>query len=262
MHPYRSGLPIRLGPVTLIGNLFSAIERNKTSLKTVCPEHKCFVHQQIICDDGDHEVSRATALKGKITTDGLRIFDAGEIPSFERNEVIDLTPVPADSLETQTTNGDSLFYISVKEKVGSEDPWLVFRELASDSKTAYVASVALRTGRKSLYRLIVFNDYLALQQLRFPGNIREHPETPETESTKATVKEFVKLAKQLADNSRKEWNDFDSADDYETRIEAFVSQGELVEIPESAKKKEGTKAAPVAMSTEDMMAQMKVSLED
>ena len=262
MHTYRSGLPIRLGPLTLIANLSSAVEpANRSGLKMVCPDHKTFVHQELHCDEGtNHEVARDATLRGAITEDGMRIVNPQETPRFEASPTFDVIPVPADDLDTHTARDKSVFYVLPKPKTGSEEAWLTFRKLVEDKKTAYVVNGAIRSGKKNLYRLTEFNGYLALQQLKFPSAVREAPPIPESDAAKSTVNQFVKLAKQLAEQAKVEWDKFDSVDEYEERLNEYITSGELVDAPEGTKKKKGDGGTKLTGKPEDMLDALKAHL--
>lgn len=258
MHTYRSGLPIRLGPITLIANLSSAVDAAEgTGLRMVCPEHKCFVHQQLMCDDGDHEVSRESSLRGAETSEGLRIVNPAELPIFEASETFDIVAVPSADIDTHTAPDTSVFYVLPKPKTGSDEAWLVLYDLVQSRDTAYVVTGAIRKGKKSLWRLTTFNGYMALRQLKFPSQVREAPPIPTSDTAKATLNSFKKLAKEFSAKSMVEWGNINSTDEYKDRLAEFVAQGELVEAP--ARTKESA-AATQGSSAVDVMEALKEAL--
>ena len=257
MGTYRN-IPITLGPVTLYAALSSAFDKSNSGLKMVCPEHDSFVHQELKCDEGDHLVNRFETRRGIVTEDGLRIL--ASVPKHEATEKLVMTPIPAAELESNTVPGDSIYYVKVKEKSGGQDQWLIFDELVRDKKTAYVVKAALRKGRESLYRLTIFNGYLALQQIRFPESVREHPEKPSTNTPKKTIKEYVSLAKQLSNATEVDWDKFDSSDEFEKKMNEAIASGELVGVPASA-----ASSAPKStksMSAVDMMEALRLAVND
>jgi len=228
----------------------------------VCPDHKTFVHQELHCDDGsNHEVPRDTTLRGAITEEGLRVINPQETPRFEASPTFDVIPVPADDLDTHTAQDKSVFYVLPKPKTGSEEAWLTFRKLVEDKKTAFVVNGAIRSGKKNLYRLTEFNGYLALQQLKFPSAVREAPATPESEASKATIGQFVKLARQLTEQAKVDWSKFDSVDEYEERLKEYVDSGELVDAPEGGKKEKKDTGTKLSGKPEDMLDALKAALE-
>ncbi|RKX65904.1 MAG: hypothetical protein DRP42_04105 [Tenericutes bacterium] len=188
----------------------------------------------------------------------MRILAA--VPKHEATEKLVMTPVPADDLESNTVPGDSIYYVKVKEKSGGQDQWLIFDELVRDKKTAYIVKAALRKGRESLYRLTIFNGYLALQQIRFPESVREMPEIPTTATPKKTIKEYVSLAKQLGGATKVEWDKFDSTDEFEQKMNEAIAQGELVDVPASAAT--NTPKATKSMSAIDMMESLRIAVDN
>jgi non-homologous end joining protein Ku len=229
----------------------------------VCPDHKTFVHQELHCDEStNHEVARDTTLRGAITEDGMRVINPEETPRFEASSTFDLVPVPADDLDTHTARDKSVFYVLPKPKTGSEEAWLTFMELVRDKKTAYVINGSIRAGKKNLYRLTEFNGYLAIQQLKFPSAVREAPPTPETDATKATLKQFLAITKQLSEQQSVEWTKFDSVDEYEDKLKEFIDAGELVDAPEGAKKEKKNTGTKMSGKPEDMIAQLQQALEE
>jgi non-homologous end joining protein Ku len=224
----------------------------------ICPEHKSLVHQELHCDDAEHEVDRNATLRGQITEEGIRIIDPEEIPQFDASETFDLVAVSADDLETYTSPDRSVYYVLPKPKSGSDTVWHVFYDLVGNKKVAYVVNGSLRKGRRSIYRLTHFNGYLALRQLKFPADVREAPEMPEATETKKVLTEFKKIAKEFSDSAMVNWEQFDSEDEYKDRINEFLSRGELVDAPAKAKK-DGSESS--GNSTEDMMAALKDAIK-
>ena len=257
MGTYRN-IPITLGPVTLYAALSSAFDKSDSGLKMVCPDHESFVHQELKCDEDDHLVNRFETRRGAVTEDGMRIL--ASVPKHEATEKLVMTPVPAAELESHTVPGDSIYYVKVKEKSGGQDQWLVFDELVRDKKTAYIVKAALRKGRESLFRLTIFNGYLALQQIRFPESVREHPEVPTTATPKKIIKEYVSLAKQLGNATAVAWDEFNSTDEFEQKMNEAIAAGELVDVPASAVT--NTPKASKSMSAVDMMDALRVAVND
>jgi non-homologous end joining protein Ku len=79
-----------------------------------------------------------------------------------------------------------------------------------------------------MWRVTVFRDYLVLQELIFPDQITDTPEKVDFKVDAATTK----LVGEFVENLMTSWDDLDTTDTMEERIEKWLVSGEIIERPE------------------------------
>ena len=234
MSSYRTGISLNVGPMTLIADMQTVVpSAQKTSMKLVCPTHKSFVHQVYECDAEEHQITYQEALRGVETEKGVRVVPQETIPQVEKSEALSFVGVPLESLEANTISTGKMYYVSPSKKGGNGDMWNVLHELVSSEETAFVTQGALRKGRATIFRLTLFQDYLTIQALAFPDNIREAPVVPEIGEDKTTLKQWTTAAQSFAAATAVKWSEFDTEDEYEKGLLGLLETGELVEQEET-----------------------------
>lgn len=249
MSSYRTGIGINLGPMALVADLSTVVPSTKnTSMKMVCPDHKSFVHQEYVCDEGEHPVIYQEALRGVPTATGIRIADPRELPNLqvEKAESLSFVGVPKESIDSNTIPSGQMYYVSPAKKGGNNDMWNVLHQLTTDENLAFVAQGALRKGRARIYKLTLFQDYLILQAVEFPDNIREAPPIPTSKESAETLKTWEDAARSFATATAVQWDKFDATDAYEKNLTSFIESGELIEQSGDELSDESSAAAQIA----------------
>lgn len=227
MGSYRKGLLLTLGPLRAAVDLDAVAPAQRSTLKRLCPEHHLQLHQRYECDEGPHLVSAYVTGQPQ-PEGGWKIVEPDSKPKVEAAKVLELTPVPAQELESNTFEGESVYYCK-PSSVGDQLNWELFRRSLT-TKVAFVARGAMRSGSsEKLWRLETFRDYLVLREIVFPETIRPTPEIVEMKIDRETGT----LVRSFIDSKLTEWDEFDSANVLQQRIDEWIGQGTDVETAES-----------------------------
>ncbi len=226
MGSYRKGLTLSLGSIVQTQvDLQAIIPAKRSGLRLLCPEHHIPLKQQYRCynDEEGHVVTEA--VKGAQVPEGWKIVQEGDRPQHLATKGLELIPVPAKDLDSQTVLGSGFYYCQPSSTIGLES-WAVFQRILSKGKVALIARGALRQGAEKIWRLTVFRDYLALQELVFPEEIRSTPEQVDVKVSRPVQQ----LVDQFVDQLLVDWDKFDSKDHNKEEIQKWLDAGELVEV--------------------------------
>lgn len=213
MQSVRSGFVLNFGLVSTPVDLYSVIpSKKKSSTKTLCEKHKVPIKQVYRCPVD--EVLQPITIKGIEVTKGKFVI-LEEVEDIEADNEIDFVVVPTSGLETSTVTGEGFYYLS---PIGNSKPWEVLYRVTKDKKRTLIGQTALRKNSRKIYKLVIFNDYLALQELIFPEHIRQAPEIEHPKLEKG----LLAMAKKVADQMEIEWDKFDSIDDGLKRFQALI----------------------------------------
>lgn len=229
MGSYRKELLLSLGLVTAQVDLHAVAPSKTSGFHRYCKEHKVRVKNRVWCPEGSkdgHEVEYANIVSGMETAESVKLVDPQSKPEFPKDERLQLVPVPVSELTGFPQGG---FYYCAPSSPATVDTWAVFKAVLEKNKVAFVAKGQLRNGDRKLWRLVVFNNYLALQELRYPEDVRS---TPEQVNVKPS-REHLKLFNQLIEQSMSTWEAFGPTDENKARIEQWLTDAEVVEKPQS-----------------------------
>lgn len=207
MGSYRKGLMLSLGLVTTQVDLHSVAEPKRSPLHRYCAEHHARLEQQYICKAEGEVVS--DYVQGAEGPSTIRLVEKDDKPEFLKDEKLELTPVPVKDLEAHTFPQGGMYYCQPSSAATSE-AWSLFKQVLDKHKTAFIAQGSLRNGERKLWRLMVFNDYLVLQELRYPEAARPVPGVQwgsEFSTLPKPSREHSKLMNQLVEQAAKPWGD-------------------------------------------------------
>lgn len=245
----RSGFALNLGLVSLPVDLYSVIpSKKKGDTRTLCKEHMQPINQVYICPVDAKQ--KPETVKGVEQGKGKYILPREEDSesSIERDEGVNLVAVPTDELRKATVTTDKLYYLT-PHKSESVETWEVLFRLAQDKKRTLIGQAALRKNSRKIYQLIVFSDYLTLQEIEFPEHIREAPEIEHPKVSKA----LMGLAKQVLTAKTIDWAEFDADDEGLRRFRDRIEGGKTIVID--------TATGASTDNVVDLMAALKASVE-
>jgi non-homologous end joining protein Ku len=248
MGSYKKGLLLSLGLVKVQVDLHSATADNQSPFKRLCPEHKSLTKNRIWCEEGDHQVLFQDAISGAPTADGYRLVHKGDKPEFLASPELELTPVPAVELEEHTYPSGGTYYCL--PSAPTAEAWAVFRAVLAKRKIAFVAKGQIRNGQQKLWRLMLVNNYLTLQEITYPENVRA---TPEVVNVKPS-REHLRLMQSLVDQATVSFTDMDLTNDNAPLIAKWIASGELKAVSDS-------KVEPVAAQILDLKEALAKSVE-
>lgn len=226
MGSYRKGLLLSLGPLRAAVDLNTVAPEKRSGLKRLCPTHYIPLHQRYECSEGPHLVDEW--VNGMEQADGgWKVVDPEEKPSVDAVRVLELTPVPTAELEANTFEGRSTYYCE-PSSIGDHLNWELFRR-ALKGKMSFVARGAMRRGGEKLWRLELFRNYLVLREIMFPETIKPAPEAPDVRVDKETSL----LVKKFIDTKSTEWENFDSEDTLQHKVDEWLSAGTEKESKET-----------------------------
>lgn len=228
MGSYKKGLLLSLGLVKVQVDLHSTKASNQSPFKRLCPKHEATTKNRIWCEEGDHEVTFADAISGAPVSGGYRIVTKTSKPEFLASEELELTPVPVTELEAATYPSGGTYYC--QPSAPTTEAWAVFRAVLAKRKVAFVAKGQIRSGQQKLWRLNLINDYLVLQELAYPENVRATPEVVDTKVSR----EHLKLMQSLVDAATVGFDKLDTADANAPRIAEWIASGELKTVADTS----------------------------
>jgi DNA end-binding protein Ku len=160
-----------------------------------------------------------------------------------------------DGSDISTLYFDTPYYLAPTKQ--GEKAYAILRDILSDTGKVGIAKVVIRT-RQHLAALIVEDDRLVLQLLRFAHELRSPDEldVPDTsakgaKAAKPTARE-LEMAKQLVSSMIEKWKPEQYHDEYRddllARIKRKAQHGDIEDVPESetAPKKTGAKVIDLA----------------
>ncbi len=206
------------------------------------------INQVYICPVDDEQ--KPETVKGIEQGKGKFILPREEDSEtcIEKDEGVSLVAVPTDELRRATVTTDKLYYLT-PHKSEALETWEVLFRLAQDKKRTLIGQTALRKNSRKIYQLVVFNDYLTLQEIEFPEHIREAPEATHPKVSKA----LMAVAKQVLSAKTIDWAEFDASDEGLKRFRERIDSGETIVTDTTT----GTTADNVV----DLMAALKASVE-
>ena len=226
MGSYRKGFRLTLGSIVQTEvDLHSVLPTRKSGLRMLCPEHHIPLKQGYTCfnDTEGHKVDQP--VKGAQVAEGWRIVNPDEKPSVERVDALELIPVPVKELEGHTVHGDGFYYCQPSSAISLE-AWAVLHRILTKGKVALVARGALRKDSQKIWRLGVFRDYLVLQEIVFPDEVRATPERVDVKITRP----MQQLVDQFVEQLQVGWEDFDSTDTSKEEVQKWIDSSPLVEV--------------------------------
>jgi DNA end-binding protein Ku len=155
-----------------------------------------------------------------------------------------------DQSDISTVYYDTPYYLApTKQGVKA---YAILRDVLEDAGKVGIAKVVIRT-RQHLAALLVEDDRLILQLLRFAHELRspDELEVPEGAKVKASPRE-LDMAKELVSNMVEKWKPEQYHDEYRddllARIKKKAQHGDIEDVPESetAAKKTGAKVIDLA----------------
>lgn len=219
MQSVRSGFVLNFGLVTIPVDMYSVIPSKKSERRTLCGEHKTPIKQAYVCPVDDKRINRDDTVKGVEVTKGnyAIIEEPEEIPA---NDGIELVAVPTDDLRQATVTGSTMYYLS--PSTTSLKAWEILFRIAKDKKRTLIGQTAIRVNSRKIYQLVIFNDFLVLQELVFPESIRPAPDIVHP----AVEKALMAQAKEVLNATQIPWDVFDAEDEglrrFRERLEGAV----------------------------------------
>lgn len=221
MGNYRSKLMFTLGPIQTPVNLNSAVPASKGDVHLYCPIHKARVTQFYQCEQ--HQLGFYELAKGIETPEGVRLVASADRPKIPPSQSINFRPVPAEQVSQRTLDTDGVYYCSPSIEAGKE-AWAIFAKIASDPSICLVARASLTANSQKLFRLGLFNGYLTLRGMKFPEDVRPHPEMID-----ATVDPAIwGLVSQFVSQQMADWDAIDTENQVATRLADWAAGGELL----------------------------------
>lgn len=224
MQSVRSGFQLNLGLMSVPVNLYSVIPSDTgRKMRNLCATHKVPIKQAYLCPE-DQELNPPIVKGFEVRKNQFSILDDADVASIEflADDGMDLVAVPTESLDNHTVPGSTLYYAQPHQT--AVKAWEIIFRLTQDRKRTLVGQTALRANSRKLYRLTVFNDYLVLQEVRFPEQVREAPERP----TVTIEKRLMDQAKSVLDAIEVDWSKYDANDEMLAKFRSLVEQGETV----------------------------------
>jgi DNA end-binding protein Ku len=177
------------------------------------------IKQAYICPVDDARIDRDNTVKGVEVTKGnyATIEEPDEILA---DDGIELVAVPSTDLDQATVPGSTMYYLS--PSTTSLKAWEILFRLAKDKKRTMIGQTAIRKNSRKMYRLVIFNDFLVLQELVFPEHIRQAPDIVHP----TVEKKLMDEAKRVLNATEIPWDKFDADDEglkrFRERLEGAV----------------------------------------
>jgi DNA end-binding protein Ku len=208
MQSVRAGYVLNFGVVTIPVDLFSVIPSSKKGgTRLLCKEHTTPIKQVFQCPI-DEELKPEIVKGFEVTKGNFAILpeedtDSEEIPA---DTGINLVAVPTRDLNQATVPGSALYYLQPNEV--AVKAWEILFRVVKSSKLTLIGQSALRKNSRKIFRLVLFNDYLAMQEIAFPEHVRSAPEVFHPKVEKA----LMDMAKTVLDAMTIGWDEFDAED--------------------------------------------------
>lgn len=257
---------ISFGLVNVPVTLYSAEQRNDIQLHLIDARDTKRVRYQRVNEETGEEVPWDQIAKAYDYDDkGYVVLSKEEIEqvapkSLKEIEIEDFV----DEKEIDPIYFDKPYYLE-PTKAGRK-PYALLRETLRTSGKIGIARVVIRT-REHLAALMVRGDYMVLELIRFPQELRDPDflDVPESRSVKMSQRE-IDMAVQLVESMTTDWEPAKFQDEYRTQLLAYiedkVKRGELSaskppEDKEAAEAKEEDEEGTVV----DLMDYLKKSVE-
>jgi non-homologous end joining protein Ku len=194
---------VRFGLITFPVAVQSAVSEDKESkLSMVCAEDHApnKVKQTTACPTCEKEGNQYSFPRGRDNGDGTftvvskeQMEEVNGVVTQDMKDSIALTAHPAAEVDQQTLPGAKMYYLAPGKTAGEPYPMLVDL-VKSRPDVAFCTVFAIRSA-PAMYRLAVYNDRLALQQLAWPDSVNQAPELRQTTYTEG----LLPMAKQFVD---------------------------------------------------------------
>jgi DNA end-binding protein Ku len=245
---------ISFGMVSIPVRLYIATESHSISFRQLCPEHNAPIKYKRWCSAGDHEVPYNEIVKGyEVGKDRYVLIDDQDLDNLplKTAHTIEIQEfVPHDDIE------GGLYYKSAyylePEEAGRKPYYLLMQALQETKRTA-VAKIALR-DREHLCSLQPNEDYILLNTLHWPDEIRSAQELPGLDGRVDVNPRELQMAKSLVETLADRFDPSRYQDDYREALMKVVEakmEGQTIEAPE-------VEAEPRVM---DLMEALKASVE-
>lgn len=217
---------VTFGLVNLPVTLYSAEQRQDIQLHLIDSRDSARVRYQRVNEDTGEEVPWDQIVKGYE-------FDGGQYVLLEKEEMENLAAklTKEIAIEDFVSQEDILpeyfdkpYYLEPQK--GATKSYALLRETLRASGKVGVTRVVIRS-KEHLAILMVRGDYLMLELLRFPQEIRspEFLEVPGSASGDVNMsRREVDLALQLVDNMTSEWNPAAYRDEYRETLRQYVDE--------------------------------------
>lgn len=224
---------ITFGLVNIPVTLYSAENRQDVSFHLIDSRDTRRVRYQRVNEDTGEEVPWDCIVKGYEYSDGQYVLLSGEEMQKAAGQVAKTIEIEdfVDQEEIDPMYFDKPYYLEPGK--GGRKSYALLRETLRRSEKLAVAQVAIRS-REHLACLMVRNDCLVLELMRFPAELRlpDFLDLPSSESGEIQVsKREVDLALQLVESMSATWEPSKYKDAYRDNLMKFiqdkVSRGEL-----------------------------------
>lgn len=246
MNSFRKDLVLSYGPIQTLVNLHTVKKPSqRAQTRSVCPEHNIPLKQRLFCTECNHNVDNPA--KFVDTNAGWREVVRGSEPKEPSEKALSMTLVPAEELAGFVTLGNQYYCEPSSEHFKAQ--WVILRDAIKSGKYAFVLKGVLRSGPKKLYRLVVHNNYLMLEELEFPENLKDALEPVDHKVDKETRDLFAQFLKTHVGSV----DDLDLADESTRVYNEWAESGKPVEMKKDEGLAELTDAVASVKSLQDLL---------
>ena len=248
---------ISFGLVSIPVTLLSASQANEIKFNLLDSEDSARIRYVRINEDTGEEVPWERIVKGYEYESGkyvlLKDEDFGKVKA-EGTKTIDIDAF-VDQAEIEPMFFETPYYLMPAK--GSEKPYVLLRQILSESGKVGIARVVIRT-KESLAAVYAHENALILNLLRFEEEIRPVEDFDLPQEAKISAKE-VTLAKQLLESMTEKWSPKQYHDEYASKLKAWVE--EKVKSGDTSTAPSEGPEAPAATKAEDIMEMLLKSLK-
>ena len=247
---------IRFSLVTIPIQIFNAVEtKGNVSFRQIHEKDNGPVGYKKYCKTCEETVSRDDIVKGfEYEPDQYAIFKTEELNSIKlkSTKAIDIEAF-VDMNDVHPSRFENVYYVGPESEVAKGSFALLCNALRESGK-AGIGRIILR-DREDVVLLTPHENALIMYKLRFPYEIRDIENVPDTSKPEKADKAQLKLAMQLIDSLTTTFDKVDFEDRYRDALLDLVEQ--KVQGKEIVKMDEGEEDKPVV----DIMVALKKSIE-
>ncbi len=247
---------IRFSLVTIPVQIFSAIEKKgNVSFKQIHSKDNGPVGYKKYCKTCEDVLEYSDIVKGfEYEPDQYAIFKKEELDNIKlkSTKAIDIEAF-VDIDEVHPNRFESVYYVGPEGEVAKKTFSLLCETLRSTNK-AGIGRIILR-DREDVVLITPHENALIMYKLRFPYEIRDIANVPDTSKMEEADKAQLKLAKQLVESLTTTFDKVDFEDRYRDALLELVEQ--KVQGKQIVSLDEGEEDKPVV----DIMVALKKSIE-